>query len=103
MKLLVVTFIREHQQAVIALVQKAGVKIFSLTETSGIKQKEEQAVSENWFGGAQIAFDSMVLFSFTDEASAKTVIEITKEFNKTEGKDFPVRSFIVSVDQSNLD
>ena len=50
MKLLVVTFIREHQQAVIALVQKAGVKIFSLTETSGIKQKEEQAVTENWFG-----------------------------------------------------
>jgi hypothetical protein len=103
MKLLVLTFIKEHQQAVMAMVQQAGVAVFSLTETSGIKQKDSQNISNNWFGGSQVAFDSTLLFSFTDEVSANKTLEASIQFNKTTAIDFPVRTFILSVERSNIE
>lgn len=102
MKLLMVTCIKEHTKNVTTLFGKAGISIFSNTETTGYKDGRPLNLSDNWFGNAGEQYDSAVLFSFTDEAKATLALSIINDHNKEMQSDYPIHAFIIPVDQFSI-
>ncbi|WP_321333218.1 hypothetical protein [uncultured Bacteroides sp.] len=96
MKLLVVLSIREYQGEVAKLLEKAGVSIFSVSDTTGYKKR---AYNVGWFGSANGKANSIVLFSFTDEVSAYKALENINQCNTDCETPFPVRGFVLAVEE----
>jgi uncharacterized protein YhfF len=102
MKLLVVTSLKEYQQAVAAIFEVAQIKVFSVTRTIGHKEGHNENLLDNWFASGEEQFDSIVLFSFTEETNAVAAVGLIKKYNETTASGFPVRAFILAVEQSGV-
>jgi hypothetical protein len=103
MKLLLVTSLKEYQKTIVDIMDRAGIGVFSLSETVGFKDHLKQVALDNWFssGGAQA--DSIFLFTFTDAPKADTALELINAHNGETKSDFPIRAFIVPVEKSSYD
>ncbi len=101
MKLLIVTCIREHTNTVTEIFKKARINIFSTTETTGQKIGQPEALSEIWFGKIGEQYDSVVLFSFTDDANATNALSIVNSKNTEMQSDYPMHAFILPVEASS--
>ena len=65
MKLLIVTSIKEYQKKVADIFHQAQIKVFSVSETSGFKDDDGEALIDDWFSSGVESFDSIFIFSFT--------------------------------------
>ena len=100
MKLLVVLSIREYQHQVSSLLEKSGVNIFSVTETTGYKKRE---LNPGWFGMGNGKTNSIVMFSFTDEQTAHRTLDLIDTCNSDIADPFPVRGYILDVERHSTD
>jgi hypothetical protein len=100
MKLLVVTSLKEYQKKVAHILDQGGIAVFSVSETIGFKDQGTSNLLDNWFSSGNEQFDSIFLFSFTDEVKAAQVVELIKKYNAENETGFPIHAFIVPVDQS---
>ena len=100
MKLLIVTSLKEYQKAVAEVIDHAGIEVFSVSETIGFKDHQTPSLMDSWFGSGREYFDSIFLFSFTDNAKADQALNLIKRYNEEHKTAFPVRAFIVPVDKS---
>ena len=101
MKLLIVTCLKEYQQIVAAIFEEAQINVFSVTNTIGHKEDHTMNLLDNWFASGEEKFDSIFLFSFTDNANAVNALELIKKYNENAVSEFPVRAFILPVEQSS--
>lgn len=101
MKLFIVTSIKDHQPAVASIFSQAGISIFSVTETTGIRTEKDKNLLDDWFGSMDGEYNSIILFSFTAEANASKAMQLIASYNEDKKGDFPVRAFVVPVEQSN--
>ena len=101
MKLLVVTSLKEYQKKVAHILDKAGIEVFSVSETIGFKDHQTSNMLDNWFSSGSEQFDSIFLFSFTEELKAENALELIKKYNAENNTGFPVRAFIIPVDKSS--
>lgn len=101
MKLLVITSIKEYQKTVAQILQKSNIAVFSLTETAGFKEHHTTNRPDNWFGGGSEQFDSIVVFSFTDDTNAETAIQHIRQHNAAGDGSFPIRGFVMPVEMSS--
>ena len=101
MKLLIVTSLKEYQQTVANIFQKAQIKVFSVSETIGFKGDHTVNLLDSWFTTGEENFDSLFLFSFTSDANAANALQLIKEYNKNNESDYPVRAFIVPVEEAS--
>jgi len=101
MKLLVVTSLKEYQKKVAHILDQAGIEVFSVSETIGFKDHQTSNMLDNWFSSGSEQFDSIFLFSFTEELKADYALELIKKYNVENNTGFPVRSFIIPVDKSS--
>lgn len=101
MKLLVVTSLKEYQKTVARIVDQAGIAVFSVSETIGFKDHATTNLLDNWFSSGGEQFNSIFLFSFTEEAKAEQALELIKKYNTENNMKFPIRAFIVPVDKSS--
>ncbi len=101
MKLLIVTSLKEYQQTVSKIFEDAGIQVFSVSKTIGYKDDHRQNLLDNWFASGEEEFDSIVLFSFTSDNNAATALELINKYNVASVSGFPVRAFIVPVEQSS--
>jgi len=81
---------------------QAGILIFSVSETIGFKDQKNSNLLDNWFSSGNEQFNSIFLFSFTDEVKAEKALEIIKKYNAENETGFPIHVFIISVDKSSL-
>lgn len=100
MKLLFVTSLKEYQSIIADIFGKAGIPIFSVTETIGIKDHSTLDLLNNWFGKRAEQFDSIFVFSFTEESSSEKAMELITEYNAKYHTGFPIRAFIVPVEKA---
>lgn len=100
MKLLFVTCIKEHQQAVASIFEAAQIKVFSVLETIGYKDGQPDELLDNWFASGKERFDSQVLFSFTSQSCADKAMELIRQSNAENNTGFPIRAFIMPVEQT---
>ena len=101
MKLLIVTCIKESLPAVKQLLQQAGIPIFSISETTGIRQNGKENLLNEWFGSGTGEVASYFLFSFTPASKAAEAIQLIRRYNQEQETEFPVRGFVVPVEASS--
>ena len=101
MKLLVITSLKEHQKKAAQILEEAGIAVFSVTETIGVKDHQDSNLLDNWFSAGDEQFDSIFLFSFTDLEKAERVLDLVKKYNTENETGFPLRAFIIPVDKSS--
>lgn len=102
MKLLVITSLKEYQKQVAQILDKASIAVFSVSQTIGFKDHHTPNLLDNWFSSGSEQFDSIFLFSFTDETKADHALELVKQYNLENETGFPVHAFILPVEQSSL-
>jgi hypothetical protein len=83
-------------RAVAKMLEKAGVEIFSVGDITGYKKR---GYNVGWFGSDNGKTNSIVMFSFTSAESAHRAIEIIEECNECNQSRFPVRAYILNVDE----
>lgn len=101
MKLLFVTSLKEYQKTVADILNKAEIPVFSVTETIGFKDHHKTNLLDNWFSSGTEQFDSVFVFSFTEEAKTEKAIELIKQYNAENETGFPIRAFVVPVEKSS--
>ena len=101
MKLLVITSLKEYQKTVTVILTKSGINIFSVSETIGFKDRHQVDLLDNWFSSGDDQFDSIVAFSFTTDENATAAMAEVKTSNAKNNTGFPIRAFIMNVDQSS--
>lgn len=101
MKLLIVTSLREYRKKVSKIFEEANISVFSATDTLGFKGKRTAGPFDGWFASGTDHFDSIFLFSFTEDSSASRALELIKEYNASEECKFPIRAFIVPVEKAS--
>ena len=101
MKLLIVTSLKEYQQTVADIFEEAQIKVFSVTNTIGHKDDHKMNLMDNWFASGEEHFDSIFLFSFTEDNNAVTALGLIKKYNENMESEFPIRAFILPVEQSS--
>lgn len=98
MKLLIITSIKECKHVVAEIFRETGIQVFSVSEISGFRAGAPESIEQNWFGSSGDAFDSLMLFSFTEKEKAEAALKLIRVYNESEPSDFPVRGFILPVE-----
>lgn len=101
MKLLVITTLKDYQKKVADILSKCGISVFSVSETIGFKDQHHFNLLDNWFSSGGDQFNSIVVFSFTSNDNANSVMAEVKKYNEIHDSGFPIRAFIMTVDQSS--
>jgi hypothetical protein len=100
MKLLVITSIKEDEKTVGRILHDSGIAVFSMSETAGFKDHHTTNRLDNWFGNGSERFDSLVIFSFTDDDKALAAIAQIQAHNTGSNSGFPIRGFVMPVETS---
>ena len=102
MKLLIVTAIKECQEAVAGIFDQNGIKKYSISKIRGVDNEKESNEIQNWFGSPhhEDLFSSIMLFSFTSDAIARQTLQELNNYNQQEQPAFPVRALILPVEQT---
>ncbi len=97
MKLLVVLSIKEYEQQVEKLLDKAGLTRFSVTDITGYKKNKK---SLSWFGNCSgcAKANSIMIFSFIPQHIAEQAIHEINSFNGIEDESFPLHAFVLDVE-----
>ncbi|HVU54640.1 MAG TPA: hypothetical protein VHD83_06270 [Puia sp.] len=101
MKLLIITSLKEYLPQATALLKKAGVAVYSVNTTTGVRTNDGGGLLDDWFGSHSGEFDSIVLFSFTDVASAAGVVDLVDGYNRENNTGFPLRAFVLPVEKTS--
>jgi len=99
MKLLVITSLKEYLPVISLVLKEAGVGVYSMSKTTGIKTSDGVDLTEEWFGVDKGAFDSVFLFSFTDEDTAGRALSLVESYNELHPSGWPVRAFVLPVEK----
>lgn len=100
MKLFIATLLKDYQEDIRKLFKDAKIQIFSSAEITGYKNNQVPNLLEEWFAAGEEHFDSVIIFSFTADENAIQGMKMVKEYNEINKNNFPVRAFIVPVEQS---
>ncbi len=103
MKLLLVTSLKEDQKRIVDIMDRAGVEVFSLSDTVGFKNQHRPVLLDNWFGSGGEQADSIFLFSFTDESKTEEALRLIRQDNAENKNGFPIRAFVLPVEKSTYD
>jgi nitrogen regulatory protein PII len=101
MKLLIITSLKEHQKAVAKVLEQAGVRVFSVSETTGFKAIADDDLATNWFAREHDHFNSVIIFTFTQNENAERALDLIKEHNQVHDTGFPVRAFVMPVEKAS--
>lgn len=101
MKFFIVICLREYQDVVAKIFKQANIHVFSATDVIGFKDNQIPNLMEDWFASGDEKFDSIIIFSFTENENAAHAMELIKKYNEVNEKDFPVRAFIVPVEKAS--
>ncbi len=100
MKLLLVTSLKEYQKTITNIMDRAGIEVFSVTETIGFRDHRTPVLLDNWFSSGSEQADSIFLFSFTEESKTDHALQLIVQHNNENQTGFPIRAFILPVEKS---
>jgi hypothetical protein len=101
MKLFIITCIKEHQKAAAVILQQAGIGVFSASPISGFKSDTSTDLLDSWYASSNASFDAVVLFAFTPFEQANNAFALVEAYNSNNEGNFPLRAFILNVEQTN--
>jgi len=100
MKLLVITCLKEYLKDVSKIFKEGNIDVFSTSDIVGHRDSKIRSLIDDWFvsGGEEV--DSIMVFTFTSNESATLGMKLIKTHNETMKLDFPIRAFMMPVEQS---
>lgn len=101
MKLITVTALKEFSEKLTAIFRKAEIHVFSATDIIGFNDGSKDNLIDGWFGTSDVHFDSVLLFSFTEDEKANKALQYVQEYNQEHSGNFPLRAFILTVENSS--
>jgi len=101
MKFLIVTCLKEDSNSVLEIFKEAKINVFSTTNVTGYKESDSENLLGAWFASGDEKFDSLMMFSFTDDIQAKEGMALIIKYNAENANDFPIRAFIVPVEATS--
>ncbi|MVM41155.1 hypothetical protein GO730_31435 [Spirosoma sp. HMF3257] len=101
MKLLLVTALKAYKRSISKIMEQSGINAFSITETSGFKGEDSSNLLDSWFASGDEFYDSIFLFSFTEEAKAEAAMHFIMDHNANVHPKFPIRAFIMPVEKAS--
>lgn len=99
MKLFITTCLKEYRKDVFKLFKEANMAVYSVADITGIKEDGAPDLLQDWFASGDEKFDSIMIFCFTDDANARIAKELVLNYNEQNKTGFPVRAFIVPVEE----
>jgi hypothetical protein len=99
MKLIVITCLKEYLEDISGIFKQVNINIFSTCDITGYKLTAPLHLLENWFASGGEEADSIMIFSFTDEANASQGMDLIKDYNKSLTVRFPIRVFVLPVEK----
>ncbi|KAA8476783.1 hypothetical protein BDE36_2565 [Arcticibacter tournemirensis] len=100
MKLLLITGLQESSEDIAKIIREAGISIFSTSAITGFKDNAMENLLDHWFSSGTESYNSVFLFSFTEEERAAKALSLIHEFNRENDSRFPVRGFMLPVEAS---
>ena len=100
MKLLIVTCLKEYLTDVAQIFKQANIEVFSTSEITGHRDSTSSNLLEDWFASGGEAVGSLMIFTFTAAVNAERGMELIKDYNETLKENFPIRAFIMPVEQA---
>ncbi len=101
MKLLIVTVIKECRKEVANIFDKMGIGAYSVTDIHGVSNDEETEITSNWFGGEwEEDYESIMLFSFTNNDIAENTLAAIDSFNKNKNSPFPLKAIVIPIEKA---
>ena len=101
MKLLIVTAVEEFQKDVLKLFKNAGIEAFSTSEIDGYKNGNSSLIAaQSWFPGEKGGSESLMVFSFTEEANIDTFFTLVTQYNQNLETNNPVRAVVVPIERA---
>ena len=101
MKFFIVTCLKENQDDVCKIFKQASINVFSATDIIGYKDDRPLSIMEEWFASGDEQFDSVFLFSFSANNNTLHAMELVKKYNEDNESGFPLRAFILPVEQAS--
>jgi len=98
MKLLILTIIVEHKEALVQLLKKAHIDRYSTSEIKGHKEGSSSLSASNWFSNISGDVNSEMLFSFVEEEKIKLLFELIKEFNAELPTNNPIKGVVLPIE-----
>jgi hypothetical protein len=102
MKLLIITSLKEYLPQVSTLLRKAKIPIYSVSRTTGMRSQDDDSLLEDWFGSHSGEFDSIFVFSFTEDAPVAEALTLVDNYNMDNNTGFPLRAFVLPVEKTSL-
>lgn len=100
MKLLIVTAVSTYQDAILKLFKKAAIEAFSTSEIDGFKSQNGLIAMQSWFPTAHLGNESVMFFTFTEEAKIDAFFTLGYEFNQHLETQNPIRAVVVPIERS---
>lgn len=100
MKLLLITGLQESSEDIAKIIREAGISVFSTSAITGFKERSLENLLDHWFSSGTESYNSIFLFSFTEEEKATKALGLIHEFNRKNDLQFPVRGFMLPVEAS---
>ena len=99
MKFLAVTSLKEDQKKVNDIFQQSGIPVYSVSKVIGHKDGHQPNLLDSWFSSGGEEFDSIFIFSFTDQDKAENALHRINEYNSNTKTKFPIRAFMMPVEK----
>ena len=93
---------KEYSNTVNKIFKEANIKTFSTTDVTGFKDSDAENLLEAWFATGDEKFDSIMMFSFADDAQANNGMELIKQYNTGAASKFPIRAIIIPVESASF-
>ena len=100
MKLLIVTVVKQYEEAILELFEKANIENFSSWEIDGFKQQTSILMTSNWFPGVIGGVESSLFFSFTEDEKIDSLFNSIQVFNENLVTNNPIKAIVVPIERS---
>ncbi len=99
MKLLIVTAVKAFEKEALQLFKASKINAFSSGDINGFKTDDHENLIDNWFSSSTDKVQSVVFFTFEDQAKIEVLLEELSEFNKGIESDNPMKAIVLPIER----
>ena len=102
MELLMITAIKEFEEAIKTILKSSSVVAYSSMPVAGYSNGFEDDMQSNWFAREKGESDSVLFYAFVAKNNAKRVLGEIENFNKTNDVKSKIHAAILDIKASNI-
>ncbi|MEQ8243007.1 hypothetical protein [Fulvivirga sp.] len=102
MELLIITAIKEFEEAIKTILKNSEVVAFSSMPVAGYSNGGSEDMKSNWFARDKGESESVLFYAFVAENNAKKVLEEIEEFNQTNEVLTKIHAAVLDIKESNI-